>query len=117
VVIVEAERSCGVRDLVRVELPDNELIWAVVEGSGSQDVGFGPPRQVLSGLTETIRGIAGNVRQAVRDAAPDEFSVEFGVELAMGKEGLVAALVGIDGTASIKVTVAWKSGEPANPAH
>jgi Trypsin-co-occurring domain 1 len=101
-----------VRDVVPVELPDNQVIWAAIERSGPGDVAFDATPRVLSGLTETIRGVAGNIRRAVQDAGPDEVSVEFGIELAASPAGLVAALVGVNGNASVKVTINWKSAAP-----
>jgi hypothetical protein len=106
-----------VRDLVQVELPDNEVIWALVEKSGPRDVASDTMPRVLSGLTETIRGVAGNIRRAVHEARPDELSVEFGIELATSETGLVAALVGVNGNASVKVTVNWKSASPEHAKH
>lgn len=95
--------------LMEVRLPDGETIWAKVEvPGGPQDTGIldGSAR-ALRGLDLAVRAVAANVRQAVAEARPDEVSVEFGLELAVGKDGLVAALAGTSGTATISVTLTW----------
>ncbi|MEW2082821.1 CU044_2847 family protein [Streptomyces sp. NPDC005283] len=97
------------QQLVEVRLPDGQEIWARIESPpGPQDSGFfdGGAR-ALRGFDETLRSVAANVRDAVAQAGPDEVSVEFGVELALGKDGLIAALAGVSGTAAVKVTLSW----------
>lgn len=109
------------QDLVRVELPDGQFVWARVDVSGPRDVAFQRTPQVLKGLTETVRGVAANVRDGLRGLNPDEITVEFGVELAMADGGLVAALAGAKVNSSIAVTLGWRpepapGASPANPA-
>ncbi|MGW5058621.1 CU044_2847 family protein [Streptomyces sp. NPDC004096] len=103
------------QQLVEVQLPDGEVVWAHVESpSGPQDSGlFDGGLQALRGFDQTLRSVAANVRQSVAQAAPEEVSVEFGVELAVGKDGLVAALAGTSGKAAIKVTLSWSGPSPA----
>ncbi|MFG3291803.1 CU044_2847 family protein [Streptomyces sp. NPDC048179] len=97
-----------------MRLPDGETIWAQVESPGGpQDSGlFDGGARVLRGFETTLRSVAGSVRDAVAEASPEEVSVEFGVELALGKDGLVAALAGTSGTAAVKVTLTWNNGSP-----
>ncbi|MEV7815566.1 CU044_2847 family protein [Streptomyces flaveolus] len=52
------------------------------------------------------------MRSAVAEARPDGISVEFGLELAAGENGIVAALVGGSGKVAFKVTLSW-NGAPA----
>ncbi|MBT2409735.1 CU044_2847 family protein [Streptomyces sp. NPDC090994] len=103
------------RQLVEVRLPDGDVVWAHVEPpSGPQDSGLlDSGVQALRGFDHTLRSVAANVRRAVADAAPDGVSVEFGVELAVGREGLVAALAGTSGKAAVKVTLTWDGGPQA----
>lgn len=102
------------RRLMEVQLPDGQAIWAQVESAGGpQDSGlFDGGARVLRGFETTLRSVAANVRDAVAQAAPDEVSVEFGVELSLGKDGLVAALAGTSGSAAVKVTLSWSKGAP-----
>lgn len=106
------------RQLVEVQLPDGQIICARVESPGGpQDSGlFDAGARVLRGFDATLRSVAANVHDAVAQAAPDEVSVEFGVELALGKDGLVAALAGTSGSAAVKVTLSWSSGRPQSEA-
>jgi hypothetical protein len=98
------------RDVVQVQMPDGQHIWAVVESDRVVDTGVGGvSAKVLTGLLETVRGVATNVRQGLHDARPDEVLVEFGIELATVDSGLVAALVGLNANASVKVTLGWKT--------
>jgi hypothetical protein len=100
------------RQLMEVRLPDGQAIWAQIESPGGpRDSGlFDGGARAVRGFETTLRSVAANVRDAVAQAAPDEVSVEFGVELALGKEGLVAALAGTSGTAAVKVTLSWSNG-------
>ncbi len=100
-------------DPIEVTLPDGQTVWAVVADQGPRDVAGRVGPRALRGLTETLRGVASNVRAGLRDARPDEVSVEFGVELALAEEGLVAALAGISGNATIQVTLTWSDKAPA----
>ncbi|MCF1598708.1 CU044_2847 family protein [Streptomyces muensis] len=104
---------------MEVQLPDGQAIWAQIESPGGpQDSGlFDGGARALRGFDTTLRSVAANVRDAVAQAAPGEVSVEFGLELALGKEGLVAALAGVSGTAAVKVTLSWtnESNESTAP--
>ena len=94
-------------ELIKVELPDGQTVWAHVEPDGPRDVGFGTRAMKLHGFTEALQAVATNVRDAVRAARPNEVSVEFGIELSVGEEGLVAALAGVSGTTTLNVTMTW----------
>ncbi|MER8073268.1 CU044_2847 family protein [Streptomyces sp. NPDC094034] len=105
--------------LVRLRMPDDQVIWATVdEGDGPSDAGLGERiTERLDGFQESLQIVASNVRNAVAAARPDEVSVEFGLELAAGNDGIVAALVGGSGKAAFKVTLSWGAqGAPAVPA-
>lgn len=95
--------------LVQLEMPDGQLVWAMIEDSrGPSDAGIGEAViEKLHGFHESLHALATNVRSAVAAAQPEEVTVEFGLELAVGKGGVFAALVGAGGTASTKVTLKW----------
>lgn len=95
--------------LVRLQMPDDHVIWATVdEADGPSDSGLGEQiTEKLEGFQEALQTVAGNVRNAVASARPNEISVEFGLELAVGDSGIVAALVGGSGKAAFKVTLTW----------
>ncbi|MGY0234394.1 CU044_2847 family protein [Longispora urticae] len=99
------------RELVELEMPDGQVIWATVEDAGPGDVGLLPGATTLRGFAESLDSVATNVRAALAKAAPDETTVEFGLELAAGKNGVVAALAGVSGAATLKVTMTWKRPE------
>ncbi|MFJ3658274.1 CU044_2847 family protein [Streptomyces nigra] len=102
--------------LVRLQMPDEQVIWATIdEDEGPSDSGLGERiTEKLEGFQESLRTVASNVRSAVAEARPDAISVEFGLELAAADTGIVAALVGGSGKAAFKVTLSW-SGAPAAP--
>jgi hypothetical protein len=102
-------------ELIQVELPDEQVIWAMIADDGPQDVGLRDGVHRLKGLTEAIQAVAHNVREALPAIRPDEVTVGFGIELAVGEGGLVAALSGISGKATITVTLGWKSGPEKRP--
>jgi Trypsin-co-occurring domain 1 len=95
--------------LVQLEMPDGQLVWAVVEAQhGPGDVGVSEAVvEKLHGFTESLSALAVNARSAVAAARPQEASVEFGLELSVGKDGVFAALVGAGGKAAVKVTLKW----------
>ncbi|HEY9374131.1 CU044_2847 family protein [Streptomyces sp.] len=104
--------------LVQLEMPDGRFIWATVaEDDGPSDSGLGDRfAEKLHGFHESLQVVATNVRDAVATARPDEVSVEFGLELAAGESGVVAALVGGSGKAAFKVTLTWNgSAQSAAP--
>ncbi|WOX20439.1 CU044_2847 family protein [Streptomyces solicathayae] len=105
--------------LVQLEMPDGQVLWATVaEDDGPSDSGLGDRlTEKLHGFHESLQVVATNVRDAVASARPDEVSVEFGLELAAGESGVVAALVGGSGKAAFKVTLTWNGvAEHAAPA-
>ncbi|MFG2439642.1 CU044_2847 family protein [Streptomyces sp. NPDC048508] len=105
--------------LVRLQMPDEQVIWATVdEVEGPSDSGLGEQiTERLEGFQESLQTVASNVRNAMVSARPDGISVEFGLELAVGDNGIVAALVGGSGKAAFKVTLTWNGqGVPTAPA-
>ncbi|MFF8293123.1 CU044_2847 family protein [Streptomyces sp. NPDC016309] len=102
--------------LVRLEMPDGQIVWAAVEETGPSDSGIGERLvERLEGFQQSLRAVADNARAALAPARPDEVSIEFGLELAAGGDGVVAALVGGSGKAAFKVTLKW-GGAAAVPA-
>ena len=104
--------------LMRLEMPDGQQMWATVDAvDGPGDSGLGDRvAEKLHGFEESLRTVATNVRNSVAAARPDEVSIEFGLELALGAHGVVAALVGGGGTAAFKVTLTWQdAGRPVPP--
>ena len=98
---------------LQVELPTGEIIWARVAVDGPQNVASGSLQRLdVEALGRTVRGMSASLRAAVDDLAPDEVEVEFGLELALKSGQLISMLAEAGGTASVKVTLAWK-GEPA----
>ena len=96
-------------ELIEVELPDGQVVWVrVAEDGGPRDVGVWDRVHKLKGFTEALSGVAHNVRGGLAAIAPDETTVAFGLELAVGKDGLVAALAGVNGKATLTVTLSWK---------
>jgi hypothetical protein len=96
-------------ELVEVRLPDGEIVWARVSSAGGpHDVGLRDRVLSLKGLTETVRAVARNLRDGLDAARPDETTVEFGLELALGGDGLVPVIVGVDASAAITVSMTWK---------
>jgi hypothetical protein len=94
---------------LQVELPTGEIIWARVAVDGPQNVTSGALRRLdVDAMSRTVRGMTASLRAAVDDLAPDEVQVEFGLELALKSGQLISMLAEAGGTASVKVTLAWK---------
>lgn len=103
-------------ELMKVALPDGQIIWAQVEeNDGPRDVGLRDQLHKLEGLTKTIQAVAENVQRGLEKIKPDEVTVGFGLELVVGKDGLVAALAGVNGKAMLNVTLAWHGADKKRP--
>ncbi|MFD3555728.1 CU044_2847 family protein [Streptomyces goshikiensis] len=99
-------------EIIQVETPDGGTFWARVEDQGGpRDVAFRDFTYRLDDLTGTLQAVVGSVRSGLRAAAPDEFSVEFGIELSVKSGLLVSAVTGANGKAAIKVSATWKKAE------
>lgn len=59
-------------------------------------------------LRDLITGVAASVRDAAAQAAPDEVSVEFGVEFAVRGGAVVSVLADAESTTVLKVTLTWR---------
>ncbi|MFJ7274838.1 CU044_2847 family protein [Kitasatospora sp. NPDC098663] len=101
-------------ELVQVVTPEGTFWARIEEQRGPRDVALRRPSYQLDDLASTLQTVVGNVRSGLRAAAPDEFTLEFGIELSVKTGVLVSAVTGVDGKASLKVTATWrKSGETA----
>jgi hypothetical protein len=98
---------------MRLEMPDGKSVWAqVAEQRGPQDSGLREDvAEKLQGFTECLQSVATSTRNALAAVRPNEVSVEFGLELSAGKDGVVAALVGASGTATVNVTLTWNEAD------
>ncbi|MBY8874668.1 hypothetical protein K7640_22835 [Micromonospora sp. PLK6-60] len=113
------------KEILPVTMPDGTLVWArvdivdgrasaVVRGEGPSDVGIEDrAAAAVRGLQETLHSAVTSVREGLRAASPDQVTVEFGMELATADGGVVAALTGVTGGATIKVTATWGQTELA----
>jgi hypothetical protein len=111
------ETEGRVRELVEVELPDGRVMWASVESpDGPRDVGLAARVSQLPGFPEVMEWVGTAVSAGLRSASPDQISVEFGVELAVGNGGIVAALGGVGAKAAVKVTMRWGGDEAVSRA-
>lgn len=108
------------RELVEIELPDGRSIWVSVAAPGGiRDVGARDIVNKVSrvlGFHEAVEWIGSNLSAATATLRPDRVSVEFGMELAYGKGGLIAAIGGVSGKTSIKVTLGWGQNPTDPPA-
>lgn len=96
-------------ELTRIVLPNGDEVWAIVKDNGLVPVGARDRLLKLEGLSEVILGVTRNLRGAVVAARPGKASIEFGVEIALAKDGLIAALSGVSAQAAVKVTLEWSS--------
>ncbi|MGW3746639.1 CU044_2847 family protein [Streptomyces sp. NPDC005146] len=102
------------QQLVELAMPDGQVIWAVIEARGPRDTGLGDQIvQKLEGFQQSLQAVAANVRSALAASQPEEVCVEFGLELAAGKNGMVAALAGVGGKATFKVALKWTADASA----
>ncbi|WP_265558915.1 CU044_2847 family protein [Streptomyces hygroscopicus] len=99
-------------EIVQVETPEGSLWVRIEERGGPRDTAFGG-RYRLDDLPGTLQTVVGNVRSGLRRAAPDEVTLEFGIELAIKAGALVSAVTSAGGKTTLKVSATWrKGGEP-----
>ena len=105
-----------------VRLPDGTEVWArlsaaVLPPGDTEDDGYDDYQDVgaldqavnrVLHLRELITGVAASVRDAAQRAAPDEVSVEFGVEFAVRGGAIVSVLADAEATSGLKVTLTWR---------
>ncbi|MFI9774488.1 CU044_2847 family protein [Streptomyces sp. NPDC051956] len=98
-------------EIVQAETPDGKTLWVRVEDhDGPRDTAFGDFRYRLGDLPGTLETVVGSVRSGLRRAAPDEVTLEFGIELSIKSGLLVSAVTGAGGKATLKVSATWKNG-------
>ena len=67
----------------------------------------------LPGFTETIRGVVTSVREALDEQRPNEFTVEFGVQITAKAGAALSVVAAVEGNAQIRVSATWrKDGVP-----
>lgn len=109
-----------------VELPDGTTIWARVsrletgqEDSYAEeweDVGaWDAVATRVEGLREIVGGVAASVRAAAAAAAPDEWSVTFGVEVSAKPGKAIALLATGEATANLAITLTWRGDDQTSP--
>lgn len=98
-------------ELVQAVLPDGTVLWVRAEDEEAGPVDTGLQDETLRRLEDlpaTLQAITRSIRTGLRNSAPDEFSIEFGIEIA-GKSGkLVSVLTEVGGKATLKVNVTWR---------
>ncbi|MCB5167506.1 hypothetical protein LG634_22085 [Streptomyces bambusae] len=104
-------------EIVEVQTPDGGTLWVRVEDDGAGgpvDASFGSVKHRLDDLPQTLEAVAGTVRAGLRKAAPDEVTVEFGIELSLKSGLLVSVVTASSGKANLKVSATWrKDGDAA----
>lgn len=100
-----------------IELPDGTEIFARVSrlpaepGSGDndwEDVGLWDTLTgKVDGLKDIVTGVAASVKHAAEQAAPDEWSVTFGIEVSARPGRAVALLADGEATGQLSLTLTW----------
>jgi len=100
------------RRVVPVKAGDMEFFVELADSGGPQTVGA---ERVLSfdGVRDTVEAIAAQLAHVWDEVKPSEASVEFGLSLTAKTGKLTGLLVDADGSASLKVTLRWKTAEAA----
>lgn len=101
-------------DAVQAVMPDGTSLWVSVDDDddGPRDTGFGERlARRLEDLPQTLEAVTNSVSAGLRGAAPDEVTLEFGIEIAAKSGQLVSVVTDAGGKATLKVTVTWRKGE------
>lgn len=103
-------------DVIQVELPSGQVIWARIEvGRGPRDVALEDWAAIrpLENLVETVQGVVESLQQALRRVHPRTVTAEFGIEFSYRSGKVVSLLADGSATASIKLTLAWNPDQEA----
>jgi hypothetical protein len=98
-------------EIVPVQLPDGQQIWARVTGSGGpQDVGFASRTKALVAqeFKRTVQAVVDNLHGALDQYNADEVSIDFGIELSVQSGQVLSVLSEAGATASVTVHLTWK---------
>ncbi|GAA3507167.1 hypothetical protein GCM10019017_02970 [Streptomyces showdoensis] len=97
--------------MTKVELADGvmyvEVETLVAESASDELEGLHDRLPDLSGVTAALSSLAGQLGDALHQAAPDRAVVEFGCQLGVEAGKLTALVVQGTATANIKVTLEW----------
>ncbi|WDZ87487.1 CU044_2847 family protein [Micromonospora cathayae] len=98
----------------KVQLPTGQVIWATVYDEDYRAVSASRkmPRLDPAELRGLVQGVSTSIRQALDELAPDDVSIEFGVDFALKTTGLTSLLAEASSKASVKVTVSWRADGP-----
>jgi hypothetical protein len=94
-----------------VEAGGVEFFVELADGGGPQTVGIDRALS-FDGVRDTVQAIAGQLGQVWEKVKPAEATVEFGLSLTAKAGKLTGLLVDADGTATLTVTLTWKSPDP-----
>jgi hypothetical protein len=101
-------------EVVELVLPDGGKVLVRAEkvgddgpDDGPEDVGF-TDAFTFSAISDTVRGVATDIHQALKSVEPDVTEVEFGLELAVKGSKLVCLLVDGETKATLKVRLEWR---------
>ncbi|MFB6839109.1 CU044_2847 family protein [Streptomyces sp. NPDC056361] len=95
-------------DVTEVEVGDATLfVEARRLGPDSELEGLGDRLPDLSAVTEALSSFAGQIGEALHQAAPDRATVEFGCQLGLNAGRLTALVVQGSANASLRVTLEW----------
>ncbi|WP_046501005.1 CU044_2847 family protein [Streptomyces odonnellii] len=121
----DGEARTGDVRITRVEMPDGTPVWARISGaeelgrpSGGltyADTGFAERVQArVESLHGVVTSVARSLAEPLRAVRPDEVSVEFGIELTAKAGKVVGLLADGEAKGTIKVTLTWNGGPPAD---
>ncbi|MER7539314.1 CU044_2847 family protein [Streptomyces sp. NPDC097704] len=100
-------------DITKVDVGDATLfVEARRLGTETDLEGLGGRLPDLSSVTEALSSFAGQIGQALHQAAPDHATVEFGCQLGLDAGKLTALVVQGTANASVRVTLEWVKKAP-----
>lgn len=99
---------------IQVELPNGDVIWARVPVDGVSNIKSGTLQRLdVDDLRRTVRGVSESLRDALKDLAPGQIQIEFGLELAVKTGKITSMLAEAGATATVKVALTWYGDTPA----
>ena len=108
--LVEVPLASGGSILVETEITQSGKVQAAT-APGEVIKAAETMESVLLAIKPVVVGIVGNLI----DIKPDEVTVELGLGLSFGSDGILKMLVATEANASFNVSITWKKPEQGGP--
>lgn len=95
---------------VKVQLANGAICHVQVSNTNSEElVGLEDVKYKLDQVKDQITGVVSEISSALEKIAPDKTSIEFGIELGIESNAIVAFFVKGTAKTNFKITLEWEN--------